>query len=116
MPIIKYEVINPVKDSKRPFFDNKSGLFYIPVKAPYRYYVEVANTNMHTGGREYYILLSTTKFDEHCRLCSVDGYGRCRIKLRGEIKEYVVEETKYRGNINVIYLESENNYDVYMVE
>ena len=40
MPIFKYDILNPVKDNKRPFFDEKRGLFYIPVKANYRYYIE----------------------------------------------------------------------------
>ena len=74
MTLFKYDILNPVKDNKRPFFDEKKGLFYIPINANYRYYIEAAITNQDTGGREYYLLFSTNKFDDNCRLCKVDGY------------------------------------------
>ena len=116
MGLFKYDILNPVKNNKRPFFDEKKGLFYIPINAKYRYYVEAAITNQDTGGREYYILLSSIKFNEHCRLCNVDGYGRCKIKIKGEIRDYIIQETKIRGNVNVTYMETENIYDVYLIE
>lgn len=116
MPIFKYDILNPVKDNKRPFFDEKRGLFYIPVKTNYRYYIEAAITNAENGGREYYILLSNIKFDENCRLCNVDGYGRCKIKVKGELKDYIIQESSYRGNIDVTYMETEDVYDVYLIE
>lgn len=114
MGIIKYEVINPVIDSNKAFYDTKKQLLFIPVKTNYRYYVECALNN-EFGGRDYYILLSRNKFDDNCRLCKTDQYGRCQIKLRGEIQSYVEEETKYRGNIEVEYVESEDNYDIFNI-
>lgn len=116
MPIFKYEVLNPVVNTKSPFFDNKRGLFCFPLKGiTYKYYVECAVNNQHTGGREYYILLSNKKFDSNCRLCHIDNYGRCQIKVRGEMKEYIVSETNWRGNIEVQYVESSDDYDVFAV-
>lgn len=114
MPIYKYEVLNPVINNKKPFLD-KRGFFCIPLGKRYRYYVECAVNNIDTGGREYYILLSDKQFDSNCRLCIVDNYGRVKIKVRGEMKEYIVSETNWRGNIEVNYIESTDDYDVFAV-
>lgn len=116
MGIYKFEILNPTTDNKRPFFDNKRGLFMFPVKSKYRYYVECANINPNTNIKEYYFLLSDKKFDEHCRLCHTDNYGRTQIKIKGEIKDFILDEIKYRGNVNVTYLESEDDYDVFKIE
>ena len=114
MSIVKYEVLNPVINNKNPFLD-KRGIFCIPLCKKYRYYVECAVTNAETGGREYYFLLSEKAFDSNCRLCIVDNYGRVKIKVRGEMKEYIVSETSWRGNITVEYIESTEDYDVFAV-
>ncbi len=114
MSIIKYEVLNPTSSNKKPFL-SKEGLLFFPVKEAYRYYVECAITNEEHGGREYFILLGKEKFDSNCRLCKTDIYGRCQIKIKGEIKDYVVDEIKHRGNIDIEYLESADNYDVFTV-
>lgn len=113
--IFKYEVINPVTNNKKPFYDFKRKLFLFPVDVNYKYYVECAVNNTETGGREYFILLSDISFDDNCRKCRVDDYGRCQINVRGEIKEYIIDEVKNRGNIEVNYINRELNYDVYQV-
>ena len=114
--IYKYEVINPVVNHKSPFFDNKRGLFCFPVINKYRYYIECAVNNTNTGNRDYYILLSRIKFDTNCRLCDVDNYNRCKVKIIGELKEYVIKETNWRGNINVEHVETNDEYDVFKIE
>lgn len=113
--IFKYEVINPITNNKKPFYDFKRKLFLFPVDVSYKYYVECARNNATTGGREYFILLSNDKFDDNCRKCRVDDYGRCQINVRGEIKEYIIDEVKNRGNIEVNYISNEEYYDVYEV-
>ncbi|WP_283109362.1 hypothetical protein, partial [Thomasclavelia spiroformis] len=103
-------------NTESPLLDNKTGLFCFALKGiKYKYYVECAVTNQHTGGREYYILLSNKKFDSNCRLCHIDNYGRCQIKVRGEMKEYIISETSWRGNIEVEYIESSDDYDVFAI-
>lgn len=115
MPIITYEVINPITDTKRPFL-NKSGLLlFYAIGAKYRYFVECARTETN-GSREYYILISDKKFDNNCRLCNVDNYGRCKLKLHGELKDYVTNEIHTRGNVDVEYQESTSEYDIYKIE
>lgn len=113
--IFKYEVINPVVSNKKPFYDFKRKLFLFPVDVSYKYYVECAVNDVTTGGREYFILLGNEKFDENCRKCKVDDYGRCQINVRGEIKDYIINEVKVRGNIEVEYSNNEDNYDVYHI-
>lgn len=116
MSIYNYEILNPVISSKKPFYDTKRKLLFFPVNGSnYRYYVEVARNNKDTFAREYYVLLSNRKFDDNCRICHVDNYGRCQINLRGEIKDYVIQETKRRGNIEIEYVESERDYDVFAI-
>lgn len=113
--ICNYEVLNPVVDTKSPFFNIKRGLFIFPINRKYRYYIECARNNEHDGNREYFILLSNIKFDKNCRICHVDSYGRCQIKVRGEMKDFILRETKWRGNIEVEYIESTDAYDVFTV-
>jgi hypothetical protein len=110
----RYEVINPVSSNKKPFYDFKRGLFVFPCKEKYRYYVETIITT-DGFGCQYYILLSSKLFNEHCRLCKVDDYNRCKINVRGDIKDYIISETKKRGNINIEYIESYDDYDVYLI-
>ena len=109
MSIYNYEILNPVISPKRPFYDTKRKLLFFPANgSSYRYYID-------TFAREYYVLLSYRKFDDNCRICRVDNYGRCQINLRGEIKDYVIQETKRRGNIEIEYVESERDYDVFAI-
>ena len=108
--IIKYEILNPVSDVTKPFI--RKDIFYIPLKKCYNYYIEAAVTN-ELGGRDYYILLGTNKFNPHCRRCSTDGYGRVKIKLQGDIKDYVYTICERNGNIDVVYTESTENYDAF---
>ena len=109
MSIYNYEILNPVISPKRPFYDIKRKLLFFPANGSnYRYYIEVARNNKNTFAREYYVLLSYRKFDDNCRICRVDN-------LRGEIKDYVIQETKRRGNIEIEYVESERDYDVFVI-
>ena len=113
--IFKYEVIDPPTNYKKPHL-NKDGALIIPnIIKNYSYYVEASLINNNIIGREYYLLLSATKFDECCRKCRVDTWGRLRLNLHGDLLAYVKSEIKRRGNVNVDYLETEDNYDVYKI-
>lgn len=113
MQIYKYEVLNPLTNNKKPFID-KRGFLIIPfIHKKYKYYIETARNN--NSERNYYVLLSDNKFNDNCRKCTVDDYGRLKLILRGELKEYVNTEIKYRGNINFEYVESEESYDVFEI-
>lgn len=116
MGIFKYQIINPAKDTKKPYYDDKKGILYITdIKTPYRYFVEAITANKEEGGNNYYIILGRNKFDNSCRICHTDGYGRCQVKVKGEIKDFIVNETNERGNININYIESTDDYDVFEV-
>lgn len=114
MAIHKYKISNPTIDPKFPFFDKRKGIFYVPMKKGYRYYVACA-TPKTDGDVDYHILLSDRKFDINCRLCHTDLYGRVQIKVKGEIKNFIERETIERGNVQVTYVESGDDYDVFEV-
>lgn len=116
MPIVTYEVISHVTNTKRPFLDKNGLLLFYTIGAHYRYYIECARTSDITYEREYFILISNKKFDDNCRKCFVDSYGRCRIKPSGELKDYITTQTINRNNIDIEYIESTNEYDVYKLE
>lgn len=114
--IYKYEVTNPVVSSKKPHVD-AHGVFIIPnIKRMYKYFVEAVSKDPDTYVETNVLLLSETKFDENCRRCRVDDYGRLKINIGDKLRNYITRECKSRGNVNVDYLESEDNYDVYLVE
>lgn len=114
--IHNFKVVNPSVSNKKPFID-KRGNLYIPLTgARYRYFLEVSNYDPDTGDDYYYIMFGNIKFNEHCRLCAVDMYGRVQVPVKGVIKDYILRETKERGNVEVKYLESTENYDIFSVE
>lgn len=110
--ILKYKVLNPISDKTRPYL--QKGILYIPIDEPYRYFVEAAQDNVY-GGIDYFLLLGKTKFSPHCRLCQYDMYHRVKVRLKGEIKEYVEDICREEGNINFEYVESAEDYDVFSI-
>lgn len=110
--IIKYNILNPVTDKKKPFI--RDGVLYFPIKERYNYFVECYTDNI-VGGSNYYILLGKEKFNPNCRKCQMDGYGRCKIKLKGDIKDYVEYLCKTTGNVELEYIESSEEYDVFSI-
>lgn len=116
MSVYKYEIINPKINKKKPFLDGR-GFFIVPnINKVYRYYIEASKYNPNTGDTDYYLLLSPIEFDERCKTCRVDDYGRLKVFLTGDIKDYITKETKNRGNIKFEYIETIDNYDVFMIE
>lgn len=114
MSVFKYEVLNPVIDTQKPFI--QKGYFIVPrIGKAYKYLLEVANFNQSTYEKEYYLLLSDTKFDNNCRTCRVDDFGRLKFRPIGEFKEFVEDFAKDNGNITFTYIETENGYDVWRV-
>lgn len=113
--IVQYELVAPVTDRKAPYL-NKDGAFIVPIiKKLYRYYVEVKRYNPNTLCYEYFLLLSDKKFDSQCRKCRVDDYGRLKVILHNEVKQYVIAEIAARGNVQFEYVESDSLYDVWQI-
>lgn len=116
MGIFRYKIINPVKDSKLPFYDERKGILFITnIKTNYKYYIE-AVIYQEDSSVDYFLLLGKDKFDANCRLCHTDNYGRVQVKVKGQFKDFVVEECKERGNIKVEYIETIGDYDVFSVD
>lgn len=115
MPIAKYKILNPLIDHKKPYYDFKRKKFIFPVKVGYKYFLEAAQYNPDKGYNEYFILLGTDKFDDNCRTCEVDMYGKCKLNIIGELKDYIIEQSKDRGNLKIEYVESGEDFDVFSI-
>lgn len=114
MSILNYEILNPKTDNKKPFLD-RSGFFYFNTEYKnVKYYLECAR--IENGIRNYYILIGENKFDSNCRPCRVDNYSRCKFKVKGELKDYIIAEMNERGNVNVIEVDNNGLFITYLVE
>lgn len=115
--IAKYQVINPIPIRTKPYFNHRRQLV-IPNINPlqYKWYLEVARDNTITNDREYFLLFSTIKFDYNCCKVFKDFGGRSVIIPHGEFADYLNKEISVRANVDVEYLESEGDYDVYIVK
>ena len=114
-PCIQFEIVNPVTNNKKPRYDARSNLFMFPVDKKYRYYIEARNIDKDTGEYSWYLLLGNTKFSEHCRLCEVNMYGSCKIRPRGEFKEFISAECAERGDVDMYIVDANSSYDVWLV-
>lgn len=115
-PLIQFEIINPVIDKKKPHYDSVKNLFTFTVETKYRYYIEARKIDEVTGEYTYYLLLSTKKFSEHCRVCETNMYNSCKIHPRGEFKEYIIRECGERGNIDMNKVNANNEYDTWLID
>ena len=111
--ICSYEVIAPITNRKIPYLDNK-GFFIVPkISKIYNYYIEVKRYNPNKLSYEYFLLLSDKKFDNQCRKCRVDDYGRLKAKLHDELLEFASSIMSVRGNIDMNYIETQEEYDIW---
>ena len=65
------------------------------------------------GITEYYLLLSEKLFDENCRICDYSVYHGNKIHPRGELKDYIIQESKERGNLYCTYKGTEESEIVF---
>lgn len=116
MDITTYDIIAPVSDKTKPRFFSKINSLVFRLDKKYKYYVEVSRYNKEEDIYSYFLLLSNYNFNINCRKINNDNYGRTIIILHNNLLEYIKAESKSRGNINIDYIESTNEYDVYSVE
>lgn len=112
---IKFDIVNPVSDKKKPRYNKERNLFTFPVDTNYKYYVEARKLNDTTGDYDWYLLLSKSQFSPHCRLCEVNMYRSCKIHPRGEFKNFISRECAERGNINMKKVETNSHYDTWLI-
>lgn len=115
MCVYKYEIINPITNHKNPYIDNKGYLIVPAIGKKYKYYIEAARYNPKKCYKEYFILLSDIKFSSQCKRCRVDDFGRLKLVPKGEIKNIFNEQMKEAGNVTFEYIESEESYDVFII-
>lgn len=117
----EFELAHTKLDKTKPYYDVNNGNIIMPkLGNKYSYYLETKIFNKDLNSYEYYLLLSNTKFDTNCYKCKSDIYNRIKIRLHSnEIKRDLTRHTlydKYGFNIDVIYIESKENYDIYQIE
>lgn len=111
--IVKYSLLNIAVDKNKPRYDFKHKVLILPLKYPYRYFLEAKLVNNNSV--EYYIFLSSEKFNPGCKLCKTNQYGQVQINIKGEMLDYVVNEVNTRSNIDAYYVESADNYDIFRI-
>lgn len=115
--IYKYEILNPIPIITKPHLNRRDELVIPSIsKANYKWYIIGAQYNPTTNDREYYILFSNIKFDYNCIKLTKDYGRRYAITINGEFADYVYREINSRGNVNIDYLCSEDDFDVYIVK
>lgn len=117
MEIFKYEIIGKRTNKRRPFFDKEKGLFVCKIRASYKWWCQARVYSREEGCYNYYLLFSKEKFCDHAFKCHRDDFGRYRLKVSDEFKEWLIMYYDVdNGNFDVNYLETVDNYDVYSVE
>lgn len=116
MDIIKYDLVEPVSDKSKPFYFANRHSIVCRFDTCYEYYIEVQQYNPDTNSYSFYLLMYKEKLNQNCRKINRDNYGRSIMRLHNRLDDYVSQECKNRGNVNVDYLESTDEYDVYSVE
>lgn len=116
MDIINFDIVSPIVNKHKPFYFNNRQSLVCRFQQRYDYYVECSRFDPDKQCYHYYLLLYKDKLNDNCRKINNDNYGRSIIMLHNDMNNYVKSECKIRGNINVEYLESTEEYDVYSVE
>ena len=95
---IFYNVINTTINKERPWYNVKDNIIYIKGNADgFKYYLE-ADAYDPVTGRQLFIILSKEKIHDACRHCSVDNFGRLKIRPIAH-KEYL--RTIYDRDANI---------------
>lgn len=115
MEIIKYELIDKITNKTKPFYDRKRGFFVFKVEPRYKYFCQARQLNAQTGDYDYFLLLSATKFNDSCKKCYIDDIGRYKISPTKELKDFLILNSVDDENFEVIYVESNECYDVWQI-
>ena len=114
--IAKYNITNPILNKNLPYYIKSSNTFYFKLNRNYNYYLIGDRFNENTGDIDFYILLGKTQFDDNCKRIQCDNYGRYKFKPIGIFKKFILNELTNRVNFNLEYVESEEQFDVYLIE
>lgn len=118
MEIFKYEVIDyRLTNHKDSYYDSENDLLVFRVVGKYKFVLQTRRLNSNNE-YDYFIILSENKINNNCRSCKRDDYGRFRIKLYGDTKDYlnsICEDNKCKTiNVKIEFVESlDKLVDVY---
>lgn len=110
--IYNYEILNPLPVKDKPRYSSKGELLVPNIKSSYKWYLEAARNNTKTCDREYFLLFGDTKFNHSCKRIYNYG-GIASLYITGEFKDFVDREISSRGNIEVEFVECEDDFDVW---
>lgn len=115
MDIYNYDLVTTKYDKNKHHYDNKRNIIYCKFKIVYKYYLECSRYNPETNTYDYYLMLSRKQFNDNCFKTYLDTYGRIQIKPHNNFKKYIESITNDSRNINLEYIESTDDYDVFSV-
>lgn len=109
--INEYKAVNPVFNKEKPFLGNHNQLI-IPMKGFFHKFYMIAARDDHLNER-FFILFGYDKFDDNAREIKKDDYGRLKVNLNGNFKNFVKEQLSKRKNLDLCYTESKCGIDIY---
>lgn len=115
MEIVKYDIIDKVIDKTKPFFDKEKGFFVFRIQPTYRYYLQARQYNSNTCQYEYFLIMGLTNFNSNCRRFRRDDFGRYKVRLTKELKDYVLNNIEDNLNFELNYIESLDSCDVWQI-
>lgn len=114
MCIVGYDVIKTKTNKEETWYDTNKNIIYTRQLAyGYKYFVEAQKFNPDTNDYDRYIIVGKTKFNSQCRRLDYDDFGRYKIRPIG-LKDYFQSSNK--REFNLILIEYNDTYDVYIVD
>lgn len=108
MPVYRYSIIPKNTNRQYPRFDKSKNILYLKIDKVYKYYAEAKEVN-----DKYYLLFSNEKFDDNCKTCNIDSYGRYRLRLSNVFRDMLNNILDIDCNIKLTYVETIDSYDVF---
>lgn len=106
--LYSYEILgNIIPNAKYNKFSNNLIFTNDINNKQYKYAIFVNEYNEEEKEYNTYILLSETKFNENCKLCTKNEYNQIRINVVYSLIQYFKTHSRVRLNI----VDSTNDYD-----
>lgn len=114
MEIYKYEVLSKKINKDNPVYNAAKHSFRFKIyKTNYKYCLEVKR--IENNIEHFYLLLSSEKFHDNCKQIRLDNYGRYKLYCDKELCSELEDCLEQNDVINIKYVETEDNYDVFEI-
>ncbi len=115
MELFDFQIVKRKTNKNLPYIDDKERLIIPNANKAYKYYLETVRYNPEAEDYERYILFGNKPFNENCERCTIDNYGRIKLFLSKEFKHYLVKEIANGNNIDLQYVETRDEFDVWEI-